>query len=335
MFDSFAWEQLRPVPQPSLFGEERRVVGKGEYRGLEFIEIRAKSVINHVPSAAGLPFEWTLNAYRGCSHACTYCFARPTHEYLGFDRKRDFETKIVVKINAADLIRAETASRRWAGHSIAMGTNTDPYQPAEGKYHLTRRVIEVLVDRGNPFSILTKSPLVLRDLDALAEAASADLATVDFSIGTLDEDTWRTTEPETPHPRKRMEAVRRLNDAGIPSGVLMGPVLPGLSDSDEQLEDVVTAAIDAGARFVTPIMLHLKPGVREDYFEWLEEHHPALVSDYLRTYRRRAFAPESAQRGLQGRIRSLVAKHRGDPRPRRPMQPAVAPPPPTTQPSLF
>jgi DNA repair photolyase len=323
MFDSLAWEQLRPLPQPSLFGEERRIAGKGEYRGLEFIEIRARSIINHVPAAAGQPFEWTLNAYRGCSHACTYCFARPTHEYLGFDRKRDFETKIVVKVNAADLVLAETASHKWGGHSIAMGTNTDPYQPAEGKYRLTRSVIEALVERENPFSLLTKSPLVLRDRDLLADAAAAGLATADFSIGTLDEDVWRSTEPDTPHPRKRIEAVRRLNEAGIPSGVLMGPVLPGISDSDEQLEQVVAAAVAAGARFIAPIMLHLKPGVREDYLEWLGEGHRGLIPEYLRRYRRGAYAPESSQRELQARIRALVAEHGGDPRPRPPRRPTA------------
>ena len=149
----------------------RRVPGRGEYRGLTFHEIEAKSILNRVPGDY-LPFDWTINPYRGCSHACVYCFARPTHEYLGFDIAGDFDTQIVVKINAVELARAETSPARWSGESIAMGTNTDPYQPAEGRYRLTRGILEVLVERGNPFTILTKSTLALRDIDLFAEAAS-------------------------------------------------------------------------------------------------------------------------------------------------------------------
>ena len=168
-------------------------MGRGEYRGLEFIHVRARSLINHVPSAAGLPFENTINPYRGCSHACTYCFARPTHEYLGLDAGRDFENRIVVKVNAVELARAETSPSRWSGASIALGTNTDPYQRAEGKYRLTRGILEVLVERRNPFSILTKNTLVLRDLDLIEEAARVCDVSVAFSIGTLDEKLWRST----------------------------------------------------------------------------------------------------------------------------------------------
>ena len=155
----FRWElaDRRDGPQAALFADEvERHVGRGEYRGLEFIHVRARSIINHVPSAAGLPFENTINPYRGCSHACKYCFARPTHEYLGLDAGLDFERRIVVKVNAVELARAETSPSRWSGASVALGTNTDPYQRAEGKYRLTRGILEVLVDRRNPFSILTK-----------------------------------------------------------------------------------------------------------------------------------------------------------------------------------
>ena len=322
-------------PQLAMFGHDvTRKVGRGEYRGLEFLEVRAKSVINQIPAAAMLPFRYTINAYRGCSHACTYCFARPTHEYLGLDAGVDFEQKIVVKVNAAEVVRRETAPQRWAGEPIAMGTNTDPYQPAEGKYRLTRAIVEVLAERANPFSILTKSPLVLRDLELLTEAARSTSVFVDFSIGTLDEAVWKASEPGTPHPRKRMEAVAKLNAAGIPSGVLMGPVLPGLSDSPEQIEEVVMAAVDAGARYVSPILLHLRKGVREQYLGWLAEARPDLIGLHQRMYRVPGYAKQSQREALSSLVRDLVERHGGNVRARETEKPAesverAALPPPT------
>ncbi len=232
--------------QAALFAEEEfteRHVGRGEFRGMEFLHVNARSIINEVPRASRVPFRYTVNVYRGCSHACTYCFARPTHEYLGFNIGEDFERRIVVKVNAVERLRAELAARRWAGHHIAMGTNTDPYQRCEGKYHLTQGVVRVLADARNPFSILTKSTLILRDLDLLAEAAQRTDVTVNLSIGTLDDEVWRCSEPGTPPPRRRVEAVRRLNEAGVSCGVLVAPILPGLSDRPDQLEEVVTACV--------------------------------------------------------------------------------------------
>src|SRR5437016_9388328 len=193
-----------------------RHVGRGEFRGMEFLHVNAGRIINEVAKGTPVPFRYTINAYRGCSHACTYCFARPTHEYLEMNSGRDFERRIVVKVNAVERLRAELAPARWAGHHIAMGTNTDPYQRCEGKYRLTRGIVEVLARARNPFSILTKSTLILRDLDLLAEAATHADVRANLSIGTLDEGVWRATEPGTPHPRRRVEAVARLNDAGIP-----------------------------------------------------------------------------------------------------------------------
>src|ERR1700694_3016980 len=190
-----------------------RHVGRGEFRGMEFLHVNSKSIINEVPAASRMPFRYTINVYRGCSHACTYCFARPTHEYLGLNLGEDFERRIVVKVNAVERLRAELAARRWAGHHIAMGTNTDPYQRCEGKYHLTQGVVRVLTEAGNPFSILTKSTLILRDLELLAEAAQRTSVNANLSIGTLDEEVWRLTEPGTPPPRQRVAAVRRLNQA--------------------------------------------------------------------------------------------------------------------------
>jgi DNA repair photolyase len=281
--------------ESGLFELSRRVPGRGEYRGLTFHEVEAKSILNRVPGN-WLPFNWTINPYRGCSHACVYCFARPTHEYLGLDSGRDFESEIVVKVNAVELARAETAPGRWAGESIALGTNTDPYQPAEGRYRLTRGILEALVERANPFTVLTKSTLALRDLDVFAAAARQTEISVSFSIGTLDEEVWRETEPGTPHPRRRVEAIRRLNEAGIPTGVLVAPILPGLSDRPEQVAAVEEACRQAGAGWVSTIKLHLRPGVKEHYMGWLDAHHPELVGKYRHMYADRSYLPRGRRR---------------------------------------
>ena len=301
-----------PGNRPALFDAViERKVGRGAYRGLEFLHVESRTVINRVPNPGVLPFGYTINAYRGCSHACTYCFARPSHDYLGLDIGKDFDTKIVVKINAPEVVRHETAPARWAGHAIAMGTNTDPYQAAEGKYKLTRGIIEVLVERRNPFSILTKSPLVLRDLDLLVEAAKVTEVTVDFSIGTLDPDVWSRSEPGTSHPRKRLDAVKRLNDRGVPSGVLMAPVLPGLSDRPAQIEEVVRGAAEAGARFITGQYLHLRGPLKDHYFRWVEAEYPHLIRYYRHEYGRRSYASAAMRKRLGGVIRRLVAAHGG------------------------
>ena len=301
-----------PDKRPALFDAvvERRV-GRGAYRGLEFLLVESRSVINRVPNPGILPFTHTINAYRGCSHACTYCFARPSHDYLGLDIAGDFDTKIVVKINAPEVVRHETAPGRWAGHPIAMGTNTDPYQQAEGKFKLTRGIVEVLAERRNPFSILTKSPLVLRDLDLLSDAARATDVTVDFSIGTLDPDVWTRSEPGTPHPRKRMDAVKRLNEQGISSGVMMAPIIPGLSDRPEQIEAVVRGAAEAGARFITGSYLHLRGPLKDHFQEWVEREYPHLMRHHRHLYGNRSYAPAAMRKRLGGLVGHLVAKHGG------------------------
>jgi DNA repair photolyase len=243
------------------------------------------------------------------------CFARPTHEYLGMNGGEDFERRIVVKVNAVELARAETAPGRWAGEHIAMGTNTDPYQRCEAKYRLTRGVTEVLVERANPFSVLTKNTLILGDLELLREAvrrAPTGSVAVNFSIGTLDEEVWRASEPNTPHPLRRVEAVAKLNEAGIPCGVLIAPVLPGLSDAPEQIEAVVKACLEAGARSIYPILLHLRPGVKEQYLPWLARTRPDLLPQYRRLYPR-SYAPKWVQEDLSAQVRDLVAKHGGLP----------------------
>jgi DNA repair photolyase len=310
---SFRWPLAdEPGAQAPLFEESvfEREPGRGEYRGMEFLHVKAQRIINDV-SGAPFGFRYTINAYRGCSHACSYCFARPTHTYLDLDAARDFETKIVVKVNAVSRLEAELRSPRWGDELIAMGTNTDPYQRAEGKYRLTRGVIEVLSRHGNPFSILTKSTLVLRDLDVLVEAAQSTDVQVNFSIGTLDEVVWRATEPGTPHPQRRVRAVEQLNAAGVPSGVLLAPVLPDISDAPEQLDAVVRACVGAGARFISPVLLHLRPGVKEVFLSRLAETHPKLLDGYRRRYRNRSYAPRREHEALVARVDGLVRRHGG------------------------
>ena len=278
-----------------LFELGRRVPGRGEYRGLTFHEVEAKTILNRVPGN-GLPFNWTINPYRGCSHSCVYCFARPTHEFLGFNTGTDFDSEIVVKTNAIELARAETAPGRWAGELVAMGTNTDPYQPAEGKYRLTRGLVEVLVERRNPFSVLTKSTLSLRDIDLFTEAARHIDISVNFSIGTLDPEVWRLTEPGTPHPRRRVEAVAKLTAAGVPSGVLIAPLLPGISDHPDQVAAVRKACEEAGAVSASTIKLHLRPGVKEHFMGWLGQKRPDLTERYEKLYRDRAYLARGRSR---------------------------------------
>ena len=298
-------------PQAALFEDVvERHVGKGEYRGMEFIHVNARTVINEVPKASRMPFRYTINAYRGCSHACVFCFARPTHGYLGMNIGDDFDRRIVVKVNAVERVRAELAPARWGGDHIAMGTNTDPYQRCEGKYRLTHGIVGELAAVRNPFSILTKSTLILRDLDTLAEAAAVTDVRTNFSIGTLDEEVWKQTEPGTPHPLRRVEAVARLNEAGVPCGVLVAPVLPGLSDGAEQLEAVVKACVEAGAVSVTALLLHLRPGVKEHYLGWLADARPDLLAEYQRLYPR-AYASKATQAALSRKVAGLVAKYGG------------------------
>jgi DNA repair photolyase len=236
------------------------------------------------------------------------CFARPSHTYLNMGAGEDFERKIVVKVNAPEVLRRELRKRSWKGAHVAMGTNTDPYQRCEGRYRLTRGVLEVMRDYANPCSILTKSPLLLRDLDLFTELVDSAGFTANLSIGTLDEEVWRRSEPGTPHPRARMDAVKRLNSAGVPTGVLVAPILPGISDSPEQLREVVRAAADAGASHVSPITLHLRPGVKEEFMPWLEREYPELVEGYRRTYRG-SNAPKATQRAIAERVGAAKRRH--------------------------
>jgi DNA repair photolyase len=298
--------------QDALFGEGdviTRTFDTPEFRGMTFYEVRARSILNKVPGTSRMLFGWTLNPYRGCSHSCVYCFARRTHEYLDLDAGIDFESKIVVKVNAPELLRKELTSARWAGDRIAMGTNVDPYQRAEGRYRLMPGILEALRDARNPFSILTKGTLVLRDLEVLREAAEVTDVSINVSVGFVDEALWRQVEPGTPAPRARLSVCRTLTDAGIGCGVLMAPILPHLTDSPRQLEATVWAIAAAGARSITPLVLHLRPGAREWYLAWLEREHPELVPRYHELYGRGAYAPKAYQHSISARVAALARRY--------------------------
>ncbi len=211
----------------------------------------------------------------------------------------------MVKTNVAAVLRREVAKPSWTGEHVAMGTNTDPYQRCEGRYELTRGIIETLTEVGNPYSVLTKGTLPVRDLDVLTAAQERRPTAVNFSIPTFDEEVWRATEPGTPHPRRRMETLARLNDAGVPSGVMLAPIIPGMSDGREQLREVVEAAVEAGATFVRPIVLHLRSGVKEIFTDWLEEHRPDLLERYEREYRG-SRAPRAVRRRICATVDDLV-----------------------------
>jgi DNA repair photolyase len=264
-----------------------------------FHEIRTKSAINRVPGASRVPFEWTVNPYRGCSHACSYCFARPTHEYLDMNAGRDFEKEIIVKVNVPEVLRAELARPSWKRGHIALGTNTDPYQWVEGRYKLMRGIWEAMRDFANPCSILTKSPLVLRDADLLLEIAERTQVSACLSVPTLDENAWRSTEPHTPSPRARLEAVAELNRLGIPTGILIAPLMPGINDSPEQVERIVALATEAGAVHIGGATLHLRGSVKEVFFEWLREHRPDLLHRYSKLYARGAYIPADERRAIE------------------------------------
>jgi len=256
------------------------------------------------------------------------CFARNSHTYLDLDAGHDFDSKVIVKVNAPELLRKKLASPGWPREHIAMGTNVDCYQRAEGKYQLMRGIIAALRDAANPFSILTKGTLILRDLDLLTEAAEVTDVGLNVSAGFVDKELWRAIEPGTPAPERRLEACATLNDNGLPCGVLMGPVVPYLSDSPAQLEATVRQIAAAGATHVSPIVLHLRPGTRDWFLGWLRTAHPELAGRYATLYRRGAYAPKDYQEEIAGRVRELAGRYgvgRGGPRQAR--APRVSPSP--------
>ncbi len=285
-----------------------------------FYEVEARSVLNKVPKASRMPFRWTINPYRGCTHACIFCFARPTHTYLDFNAGRDFEREIVVKVNTPERARAELFKPSWKREHVALGTNTDPYQWVEKKYELLPGVWEAMRDSGTPCSVLTKSPLLLRDIKLFRQIPDFS---ANLSIPTLDEKAWRASEPHTPHPRKRIEAVAELNRAGIPTGVLVAPLMPGINDSPEQVERILKLCAEAGAVSIGGICLHLRGEVRGVFMDWLRSYRPDLVPRYEELYARGAYAPAAERERLSKLVRAgrrfmpLRRDPAGPPGPRR------------------
>jgi DNA repair photolyase len=231
-----------------------------------------------------MPFRWSLNPYRGCVHGCHYCYARATHPYLGLNADEDFASKIVVKANIAEVLRQELGKPSWTRERVAIGTATDAYQPCEGRYRLTRRCLEALRDADTPVSIVTKSTLILRDRDQLAELAQGAGATVYFTITTLDPELWRLIEPGTPPPLKRLRVMQQLSNAGVPCGVFLAPILPGITDSAESIEAVAAVAKAHGAASFGSAVLRLAAQVKEHYFGFVSETFPDLLPRYERAY---------------------------------------------------
>ena len=288
-----------------------RSVTTPEFAGMTFHEVAARSALNHVPGASAMPFDWTVNPYRGCSHACSYCFARNTHTYLDLDAGRDFDEQIVVKVNVAEVLRRELAAPGWQRESVALGTNTDPYQRAEGRYRLMPEIIDALATSGTPFSILTKGTLLRRDLPLLADASASVPVSIAMSIAMPDERLRQTLESGAPTFQARLDTVRAAAEAGFAVTVFLMPIVPHLTDSVPVLDDALARIAAAGARRVVFGALHLRPGAREWFWEWLEREHPELVPAYRGLYPgASAYAPAGYRTRLAARVRPLLRRHR-------------------------
>jgi DNA repair photolyase len=272
----------------------------------EYREEACRSALNRV---RGMPFAWSLNPYTGCVHRCTFCYVRAFE--LRADRPADdrYGRSIRVKVNVAEVLEREVTRRTWAREEIAIGAATDPYQPAEGRYRLTRACLEVLARAATPFGIITRGPLIVRDVDVLAEAARRTEVGVTFSVPTLDVEVWRKTEPGTAPPRQRLRALSQLVEAGIKVGVGMAPILPGLSDRPEQLAEVVKAARAAGATGIWANLLYLRPGTKEHFLEALARDWPEQLPRYEELYAERAYLPRAEVDPVRERVRSLAREH--------------------------
>jgi DNA repair photolyase len=289
-----------------------------EAMGINFHEVRARSALNHV-AGGRYGFNWTINPYRGCSHACVYCFARRTHTYLDMDAGRDFEREIVVKVNLPELLRGELARPSWGRELVALGTNTDPYQWVESRYRMMPEILAALEAAETPVSVLTKSPLVMRDVKIFKRMAKKLPVSVNLSVPTLDEDAWRATEPHTPSPAARLDAVAELRRLGIDSGVLIAPLMPGINDHPDQVRPIIERAKKAKATFLGGVALHLRDEVKDVFLAWLEEKRPDLLPKYEQLYRGRAYLrPEQrkqATRAVRGwgknRLRRSLANGSG------------------------
>jgi DNA repair photolyase len=268
-------------------------------------EVQCRSALNAVK---GMPFfKWTLNPYRGCTHGCHYCYARRYHSQFELGADDEFASVILVKTNLVDVLRRELKKPSWAGELVAVGTATDCYQPIEGTYKLTRGALEVLCEFSNPTSVVTKGPMIVRDKDILVDLSARTECSVCISVPCVDEDVWRALEPGTAHPLQRLRAVRELVDAGIHAGVLMAPIVPGISSRPALLEQTVKAAADHGARFVGSNVMHLEGGTRDHFMRWLETEHPELVEGYRKLYATK-YAPKAYREQVSKVLGGLRAK---------------------------
>jgi DNA repair photolyase len=273
---------------------------------VEYREEPCKSALNRV---TGMPFSWSLNPYMGCAHRCTFCYVR------AFERRADrpsddrYGRSIRVKVNVAEVLRKELNRPSWRGEGVAIGAATDPYQPAEGRYRLTRACLAELAAASNPFSLITRNPMIVRDLDVLSEAASRAEVGIVFSVPTLDEEVWRKTEPGTPPPRQRLRALSELVNAGLKAGVGMAPILPGISDRPEQLEEVVREARDAGATSIWANLLYLRPGTREHFLEHLARDWPEELARYERLYAGRAYLSRKVAEPVRAEVAELRSRY--------------------------
>jgi DNA repair photolyase len=287
-------DAVRGIGAAALPNAERRA------DDARYQEVQCRSALNHVK---GMPFEWTLNPYRGCTHGCHYCFARRYHTQFELDADDEFASVILVKTNFVEVLARELARTKWQRDLVAVGTATDPYQPIEGHYRLTRRSLTELAASCTPVSIVTKGPMVVRDIDVLKEVAAAATCTVCVSVPSVDEDAWRKMEPGTAHPLQRLKAVRALTKAGIRAGVLMAPLVPGITTSRQRIEATLAAIADHGASFVGANVLHLEGGTRDHFFRFLERTFPHLVDGYQRLYANGAKrAPKAYSQAVQDAV---------------------------------
>jgi DNA repair photolyase len=284
-----------------------------EAMGINFHEVRARSALNHVPGGR-YGFSYTVNPFRGCTHACTFCFARRTHTYLDLDAGRDFEREIVVKVNLPELLRAELARPSWKRELVALGTNTDPYQWVESRYRFMPEILAALEAADTPVSVLTKSPLLLRDVDIFERMAKRLPVSVNLSVPTLDEEAWRATEPHTPSPAARLDAVAELRSRGIDSGVLIAPLMPGINDDPGQVQPIIDRAKEADATFLGGVALHLRDEVKDVFFAWLEAKRPDLLPRYEKLYSGRAYMRPEQRKRTTGVVRGWGRSSRRNPR---------------------
>ncbi|MCF2574266.1 Rv2578c family radical SAM protein [Brevibacterium sp. UCMA 11754] len=286
-----------------------RSVRTPEFAGVTFHEVLAKSALNKVPAASSMPFTWTINPYRGCSHACVYCFARSTHRYLDLDSGEDFDRQVIVKVNTPEVLTAEVAKPKWSRELVALGTNTDPYQRAEGRYSLMPGIITALAEHGTPMSVLTKGTLLRRDLPLLARAKEDVDVEISMSIAVYDDALQQTIEPGTPTTTARLATVMAAANLGFKVTVFLMPVMPKLTDSMEHLDTALRAIKEAGASRVVYGALHLRPGAREWFFTWLECEHPELLPRYRRMYAKSSYASKEYRAWLSRRVNPLIDKY--------------------------